>query len=121
MATDNCELKYGVSEDKTILELATTSPVGQTLSVKLSAPQVEDLIKAVGVARAGMTPGVAADPKGEILTIGSLECRALPGPNGEKSLYLRHPAFGWIAWTMEPVQAKQIGYWLAADPAPATA
>ena len=56
-----------------------------------------------------------------------MDCRAAPGQDGKRNLYLRHPAYGWIVWTLEPVQAKQIGYWLVNDlpaeaaPAPATA
>ena len=122
MANENCELKFGVSEDKSTFELVLSNPVGQTMAAKLSATQLDEFIKLAGIARAGMTPGVPAEPEGEILTLGGLDCRALPGPNGQKNLYLRHPAFGWIAWAMEPVQAKAIGYWLANDaPAPATA
>ena len=124
MTTDNCELKCGLNADKTAFEMALSSADGQVLGAQMNGPQLGEFIKVAGIARAKMAPPVPDAPEGEMLTLG-MDCRAAPGPDGQRVLYLRHPAFGWFAWSMNPVQAKQIGYWLVndqpAEAAPATA
>ena len=124
MTTENCELKCGLSADKSAFEMALSSTDGQVLGAQMNAAQLSNFVAVAGIARAKMAPPVPAEPQGDVLTMG-LDCRAAPGPDGQRLLYLRHPAFGWFAWSMDAVQAKQIGYWLVNDlpaaAAPATA
>ncbi|MEO6378836.1 MAG: hypothetical protein ABIO37_12490 [Caulobacteraceae bacterium] len=114
MSNENCELKCGLNADKTTFEMALTSADGQILGAQMNALQLAEFVKVVGIARANMAPPVPAAPEGEMVTT-AMDARAMLVEDGKRTLYLRHPAFGWFAWSMEPVQAKLIGYWLVND------
>ncbi len=115
MADESCDLKFAVTNDKKALELAMIGGDGQSLAAKMDAGQLSEFLKRAGLARATMAPPVPAEPDSEIMSIASPHCRAVVGPTGHKTLYVRHPAFGWLALSLDPTQAKQIGAWLAAE------
>jgi hypothetical protein len=95
--------------DNSLLEFTAR---GTRRSIKLTAPEVEGLIRSLAYARSGMTEAPSMDPEPTDLLMASADItwrvadRAAPGE--PVILDLRHPALGWLRIALRPEKAVEL-------------
>jgi len=88
-------------------------PIGHA---NLEAPELDALIAALAVGRAGLAEQVPTelDDNARLKTVHEPFCRIGVLPDGsEKLLSIRHPGLGWLAFSFDAERAKLVGEELA--------
>lgn len=88
---------------------------------KITAPELDALIEAIGQHRALLTPAVNDTPPTDFSATINPAWTLFNGPLGSV-LRIRHPGFGWLSFIIPPPErAVMVGYLMAqalAPPAP---
>jgi hypothetical protein len=118
------DLEVAVAPDRTAVLLTTLADGREAFGTRLEAPELDDLIRALGDARAMLDEEVAPQlDEGARITNSIVDPNYLVGTNSSKGqtlLAFRHPGFGWIGFQLRrPVveaMVRKLGQWLEARP-----
>lgn len=113
-------LQLALDDDRTALALRVLSADRELFSVRLEAPELDELIRALSRGRAQLGEEVAPElDEGARIADTVIDPSYLIGKNSRKDralLAFRHPGFGWLGFQLrrsvvEPM-VRQLDEWL---------
>jgi len=114
------QLEVGVDDAQVAMTLRILADGGEVFSTRLEAPELDDLIRALGDGRAQLADEVSPElDEGARITNNVVDPSYLVGKNsaqGKALLAFRHPGLGWLGFQFRrPVveaMVRQLDNWL---------